>query len=63
MRLGAALGVSVVAEGIEDVEVAERLAELGCPFGQGYLFGRPQPVAQLAGLFLHPLGRRPPRAA
>ena len=63
VRLGAALGVSVVAEGIEDVEVAERLAELGCPFGQGYLFGRPQPIAQLAGLFLQPLGHRPPRAA
>ena len=63
VRLGAALGVSVVAEGIEDAEVAQRLAELGCPFGQGFLFGRPQPVAQLAGLFLRPLGHRPIRAA
>jgi diguanylate cyclase (GGDEF)-like protein/PAS domain S-box-containing protein len=45
--LGRALGASVVAEGIEDVGVAARLAELGCPLGQGYLFGRPQPIEHL----------------
>jgi EAL domain-containing protein (putative c-di-GMP-specific phosphodiesterase class I) len=33
VRLGAALGVSVVAEGIERPAVAERLAKLGCPLG------------------------------
>jgi EAL domain-containing protein (putative c-di-GMP-specific phosphodiesterase class I) len=48
VRLGAALGVGVVAEGIEDAEVAQRLAQLGCPFGQGYLFGRPQPIEELS---------------
>jgi diguanylate cyclase (GGDEF)-like protein/PAS domain S-box-containing protein len=62
VRLGAALGVAVVAEGIEDQAVAERLAELGCPFGQGYLFGRPAPVAEMARL-LGPVGRRRTRAA
>jgi diguanylate cyclase (GGDEF)-like protein/PAS domain S-box-containing protein len=64
VRLGAALGVSVVAEGIEKPEVAERLAQLGCPFGQGYLFGRPEPVSELSELFLRPPGRplrRPPQ--
>jgi EAL domain-containing protein (putative c-di-GMP-specific phosphodiesterase class I) len=45
--LGRALGASVVAEGIEDVGVAARLAELGCPLGQGYFFGRPQPIEHL----------------
>jgi EAL domain-containing protein (putative c-di-GMP-specific phosphodiesterase class I) len=45
--LGRALGASVVAEGIEDVRVAARLAELGCPLGQGYFFGRPQPIEHL----------------
>ena len=44
IRLGGALGASVVAEGIEDAAVAARLAEIGCPLGQGYLFGRPQPI-------------------
>ena len=48
VRLGAALGIDVVAEGIETPEVAARLALLGCPLGQGYLFGRPQPILALA---------------
>ena len=48
MRLGAALGVTVVAEGVEDAATAERLVESGCPFGQGYHFGRPEPIAAVA---------------
>jgi diguanylate cyclase (GGDEF)-like protein/PAS domain S-box-containing protein len=48
VRLGAALGLTVVAEGVEDAATAERLAELGCPFGQGYYFARPEPLAALA---------------
>jgi EAL domain-containing protein (putative c-di-GMP-specific phosphodiesterase class I) len=47
IRLGAALHVSVVAEGIEDAATARRLLELGCPLGQGYHFGRPEPFAAL----------------
>jgi diguanylate cyclase (GGDEF)-like protein len=38
--LGRTLGLVVVAEGIEEEEQWQRLAELGCRFGQGYLFGR-----------------------
>jgi len=48
VRLGAALEMSVVAEGVEDAVTAVRLAELGCPFAQGYHFGRPEPLAALA---------------
>jgi diguanylate cyclase (GGDEF)-like protein/PAS domain S-box-containing protein len=48
VRLGAALGVAVVAEGVEDAATADRLRELGCPFGQGYYFGRPETVAAMA---------------
>jgi diguanylate cyclase (GGDEF)-like protein len=48
IRLGAALKVAVVAEGVEDAKTAERLAQLGCPLGQGYFFGRPAPIAALA---------------
>jgi EAL domain-containing protein (putative c-di-GMP-specific phosphodiesterase class I) len=47
VRLGAALGVAVVAEGVENAATAARLAALGCPFAQGYYFGRPEPIAAL----------------
>ncbi len=45
VRLGQALGLSVVAEGIETPLQLARLRELGCDRGQGYLFGRPRPAA------------------
>jgi diguanylate cyclase (GGDEF)-like protein/PAS domain S-box-containing protein len=62
VRLGAALGVSVVAEGIEDIAVADRLAQLGCPLGQGYLYGIPQPLAKLSNFCATPVRDRAARA-
>lgn len=44
ISLGADLGMTCVAEGIETQEIADVLIELGCSHGQGYLFGRPQPL-------------------
>ncbi|QPC88905.1 EAL domain-containing protein (plasmid) [Mesorhizobium sp. NBSH29] len=41
------LGLSVVAEGIEDREIEGIVAALGCDHGQGYLFGRPQPASAI----------------
>ena len=35
------LGLSLVAEGIETEESVEQLCSMGCPLGQGYLFGKP----------------------
>jgi EAL domain-containing protein (putative c-di-GMP-specific phosphodiesterase class I) len=38
-------GCGLVAEGVESAEEADTLEHIGIEFGQGYLFGRPQPVA------------------
>jgi diguanylate cyclase (GGDEF)-like protein len=41
IAMGSALGVTVVAEGIESEAQFERVKALGCHEVQGYLFGRP----------------------
>ena len=41
VQLGRNLGLSVIAEGVEDERQAEILRQLGCPLAQGYLFSRP----------------------
>jgi len=47
LDLGRALGLQVVAEGIEGPLAMERLAAMGCEIGQGYHFTRPMPAAGL----------------
>ena len=42
--LGHALGLRVVAEGIEDSATLELLTGLGCDVGQGYFISRPKPA-------------------
>jgi diguanylate cyclase (GGDEF)-like protein len=42
--LGRALGMRVIAEGIEGREQMEILSSLGCDEGQGYFFEKPLPV-------------------
>jgi Amt family ammonium transporter len=44
--LGRGLGMRVVAEGVETIEQAMYLSETGCDELQGYLLGRPLPVAE-----------------
>jgi diguanylate cyclase (GGDEF)-like protein len=41
------IGVDVIAEGIEDAGVVEILQSLGIRYGQGYLFHRPRPLAEV----------------
>ena len=41
LSMGRALGVHVVAEGVETEAQADRLRVLGCKLAQGYLFSRP----------------------
>ncbi|MBU6265982.1 MAG: EAL domain-containing protein [Sphingomonadales bacterium] len=45
--LGKSLGMTVTAEGIEDETVRDYLREVGCFQGQGYLFGKARPDAEL----------------
>ena len=42
-----ALGLVVVAEGIEEQGQADILSQYGCDIGQGYLFGRPVPASEI----------------
>ena len=44
VRLARTLSLATIAEGIEREEQAEALAGMGCHYGQGWLFGRPQPT-------------------
>jgi diguanylate cyclase (GGDEF)-like protein len=48
--LGLSFGLKVVAEGIERPEQRDRLLELGCDLGQGFLLARPQPSDGLASM-------------
>ena len=50
IELGQALGLEIVAEGIERADQLGPLRALGCQFGQGYLFSRPMEPAAFSEL-------------
>jgi EAL domain-containing protein (putative c-di-GMP-specific phosphodiesterase class I) len=52
VALGATMGLSVLAEGVETEAVRRRLLELGCDRGQGWLFGAALPAADLPARLL-----------
>jgi diguanylate cyclase (GGDEF)-like protein len=52
VAMGESLGLVLVPEGIEEPEQADALRALGCRLGQGYLFGRPVPAAELSGALI-----------
>lgn len=47
IRLGSALNLKVIAEGIESAEIIDKLLELGCYRGQGYLISMPVAPTEL----------------
>lgn len=49
--LAHSLGMNVVAEGVEEADVSAKLLEMGCDFGQGWHFGRPAALQDLAKRF------------
>ena len=50
--LGTLLGLTVVAEGIEDRSTANLVARMGCKLGQGFFFGEPIPAVEFERRFL-----------
>ncbi|MCW2623199.1 MAG: hypothetical protein JWL64_2801 [Frankiales bacterium] len=58
IALAHALGLRVVAEGVEDAGTAATLLDLGCDEGQGYFWTEALPAAQLAR-WLSRFGDRP----
>ena len=50
VNLGRSLGIRIVAEGVENERQHGFLASLGCDFGQGYLYGKAAPAAEVAGM-------------
>ena len=55
VAMGSALGLRVVAEGVETPLQLRRLRELGCQRAQGYLFSRPQPAEAIEGFLAAPV--------
>jgi EAL domain-containing protein (putative c-di-GMP-specific phosphodiesterase class I) len=62
IELAHALGLQVVAEGVEDAETWERLARLGCDAGQAYYVAHPMPAEEMVRWLQQP-GRQPPSSA
>jgi diguanylate cyclase (GGDEF)-like protein len=63
LAICADLNIAVVAEGIETPARARALAMLGCPLGQGYLYGQPRPVHRLTPYVLPALPQHPNQRA
>jgi EAL domain-containing protein (putative c-di-GMP-specific phosphodiesterase class I) len=51
VALGNRLGITMIAEGIETLAQRDRLIELHCPFGQGFLFSPAVPLSETVALF------------
>ena len=63
INLGKLLGLSVIAEGIEDLATVELLRSMGCEAGQGYYFGAPMPAAEFEQRFLRASDQAPSATA
>jgi diguanylate cyclase (GGDEF)-like protein len=63
VRLGQTLHLQTVAEGIESEHQARALRELGCHYGQGYLFARPVTAGEIGEMLAGSGARLPVRTS
>jgi EAL domain-containing protein (putative c-di-GMP-specific phosphodiesterase class I) len=54
VELARVLGMNVVAEGIETREQDRLLRQMGCRYGQGFMFARPMPAEEVSWLLRMP---------
>jgi EAL domain-containing protein (putative c-di-GMP-specific phosphodiesterase class I) len=59
IELAHALGLRVVAEGVEDEASLRLLVDLGCDLAQGYLISRPKPPDEVTLQARTPFGQAP----
>ena len=59
VSLGHSLRMRVTAEGVETAKQAEYLRSLSCDYIQGFHYGRPVPMTDVAGLILNGFGTAP----
>lgn len=52
LRIAAGLGVPVIAKGVETGDQRAQLLRMGCRIGQGFLFGRAVPFADIRALLI-----------
>jgi diguanylate cyclase (GGDEF)-like protein/PAS domain S-box-containing protein len=63
IEIARALGLTVVAEGVENARQAAALRRLGCPLAQGFYFARPLPESEIDALLRVAEGRADSPAA
>ena len=63
IEIARALGLTVVAEGVENARQATALRSLGCPLAQGFYFARPLPESEIDALLRVAEGRADSPAA
>jgi diguanylate cyclase (GGDEF)-like protein len=49
VTMSKAMDVEIVAEHIEDKHLMKKMQQLGVEYGQGYYFGKPEPLANILG--------------